>query len=81
MQAADLGVRMAVMMSLCTYGGYRLDQWLQTQPLFILVGSFLGLGGGMWTVVRSVNKLLESDRTRRSSGSSKGKGKHDDSKG
>ena len=57
MQASDLGIRLAVMMALCTYGGYRLDQWRDSQPLFLPLGAGLGLGGGMWTAIRSVDRL------------------------
>jgi len=65
MQASDLGIRLAVMIALCTYGGYWLDQWLDSLPLFLLLGAGLGLGGGMWSAVRSINRL-----TRRRAGPS-----------
>jgi F0F1-type ATP synthase assembly protein I len=57
MQASDLGIRLALMVVVFTYGGFKLDQWLDSQPILLIVGAFLGLGGGMWSAVRSVNRL------------------------
>lgn len=67
MQASDLGLRLAVTMALCCYGGYRLDQWLDTQPIFLLVGAFVGLGGGMWSAIKAVNRITagRAPRTKR----------------
>jgi F0F1-type ATP synthase assembly protein I len=70
MQASDLGIRLALMVVVFTYGGFKLDQWLDSQPILLIVGSFLGLGGGMWSAVRSVNRLTgreppESDEASR----------------
>ena len=62
MQASDLGLRLAIFAALPTYGGYELDQWLDTSPLFILVGAAFGIGGGMWSVVKSVNRISASGR-------------------
>ncbi len=64
----DLGVRMFVFLALFTFAGYGLDQWLDSYPLWLVVGAILGAGAGMTHVVVSV--LKESggplDRSERS---------------
>ena len=67
MQASDLGVRLAIFAALPTYGGYELDQWLDTSPLFLIAGAAFGLGGGMWSVIRSVNAIAGSGGKQRAS--------------
>ncbi|MCB9899205.1 MAG: AtpZ/AtpI family protein [Planctomycetes bacterium] len=52
---ADLGTRLALLAALFSYGGYQLDQWLQTGPIFLLVGALLGMGAGMYSVVMAVD--------------------------
>lgn len=37
--------------------GYALDQWLQTGPWMVLLGLFLGLGGGFWNGYRSATGM------------------------
>lgn len=62
MQASDLGIRLALVMLVFTYGGYRLDAWLSTSPLLLILGVFVGLGGGMWSAVRSVDRITARSR-------------------
>jgi F0F1-type ATP synthase assembly protein I len=57
MRFADLGIRLAVIAALFSYGGHRLDQWLDTGPWLLLTGCLLGFGGGMWSVVSAVNSM------------------------
>jgi ATP synthase protein I len=39
------------------FGGWWLDQKLHSVPLFILVGLFLGLGVGFYSLIKTVQKL------------------------
>ncbi len=39
---------------LLTYGGYRLDGRLGTLPLFLLLGVFLGMAVGFYSVFRRI---------------------------
>ena len=56
MQCSGLGIQLAVTLALCTYLGMLLDQWLGTEPILLIVGAFLGLGLGMWSVVKAVDR-------------------------
>ena len=56
-QGATLGLTLGVVLSLFTYLGYRFDQWLGTAPVGVIAGCILGLGGGMYHVIRRVSDL------------------------
>ena len=36
------------------FGGKWIDQKLETEPLFLIIGLFLGLAAGIYTMLRSV---------------------------
>jgi F0F1-type ATP synthase assembly protein I len=57
MQCAGLGIQLALTTGLFTYLGYMLDKWIDTPPIFFILGAFLGLGSGMWSVVRAVDQV------------------------
>ena len=40
------GMTLAVTVGLFAFGGYLLDGWLETTPLFLLLGLLLGATGG-----------------------------------
>lgn len=51
----DLGIRLGVSVAIGLGGGLLLDNWLQTSPIFTLVGMVLGIGAAMvtiWNVAR-----------------------------
>ncbi len=51
----DLGVRLGLSVIIGLGGGLLLDNWLQTSPVFTLIGMVLGIGAAMvtiWNVAR-----------------------------
>ncbi len=56
MQFADLGMRLALSTAVFTYAGYRLDGWLSTAPWLLITFCFVGVTGGMVSVVSGVNR-------------------------
>lgn len=51
----DLGIRLGVSVAIGLGGGLLLDNWLNTTPIFTLVGMVLGIGAAMvtiWNVAR-----------------------------
>ena len=53
--AFDLGLRLGVSILIGLGGGLVVDNWLQTSPLFTLIGMVLGIGAAMvtiWNVAR-----------------------------
>lgn len=59
-QGASLGLTLGAVLSLFTYLGYRLDQWLGSAPIGLIAGCVLGLFGGMYHVIRKVSDLGRS---------------------
>jgi len=51
---AGLGLQFGVTVALLALGGYALDRWAGTLPLFLLVGVGLGFAGGLISLVRHV---------------------------
>ena len=54
---AGLGTQLFVWVGFIGLVGYFADQWLNTDPWLLVVGTHLDLGQGMWEVVRSVDVL------------------------
>ena len=48
--AFDLGIRLGISVILGLGGGLLLDSWLQTSPIFTLIGMVLGIGAAMYTI-------------------------------
>ena len=51
----DLGIRLGVSVAIGLGGGLLLDNWLNTTPVFTLIGMVLGIGAAMvtiWNVAR-----------------------------
>ena len=51
----DLGVRLGVSVAIGLGGGLLLDNWLDSRPIFTLIGMVLGIGAAMvtiWNVAR-----------------------------
>ena len=48
--AFDLGLRLGISVALGLGLGLLIDNWLNTSPIFILVGMVLGIGAAMYTI-------------------------------
>jgi len=51
---AGLGLQFGFTVALLSLGGYALDRWAGTSPLFLLVGVGLGFAGGLISLLRHV---------------------------
>ena len=56
---ASLGIQFAVTVLLFLAGGWWLDDKFATTPLFLLVGTLLGAGGGFYKLYRTLMDLDE----------------------
>ncbi|MFH0976713.1 MAG: AtpZ/AtpI family protein [Spirochaetota bacterium] len=59
-----LGIQIAVFMVLFVYGGYKIDVYFETSPLFVAVGAILGMGASLYnllTGLRQMDKILKQD--------------------
>lgn len=46
------GIEFVAAILTCAMIGLGLDRWLETKPLFMLVGLFLGMAVGIWNMYR-----------------------------
>jgi F0F1-type ATP synthase assembly protein I len=54
---SGLAIQLLAAIGVCGWIGYKIDQWLQMKyPVFMLVLGFLGFGGSLYQVYRSINK-------------------------
>jgi Uncharacterized protein conserved in bacteria len=58
MALAGMGFTIAIPIALGTYLGYLLDSYLNTRPLFILIGLLLGLISGIGGAFRLYKSVI-----------------------
>ncbi len=63
-EIAGLGITLGLATALFAWAGNWLDGRLGTSPLFVLLGAFLGFGGGFWSMYSRlvVRPRLEAER-------------------
>jgi F0F1-type ATP synthase assembly protein I len=49
---AGFGIEFCGVLAVFCYIGYKLDQWLNSSPWFLLVGFFLGFAGMLYLVIK-----------------------------
>ena len=52
--AASLGLILVVAMGIGGGGGWLLDHWLNTTPVFLVIGLLLGVAAGFYEIFRLV---------------------------
>ena len=63
-ELAGLGITLGLATALFAWAGNWLDGRLGTSPLFVLLGAFLGFGGGFWSMYSRLvlRPRLEAER-------------------
>ena len=56
-QGAYLGLTLGATLAVFAYAGYWIDRWLDSSPIGLVAGCFLGLGAGMTYVIRRVSAM------------------------
>lgn len=62
---ATVGITFVVATAGATIGGYYLDRWLGTLPVFTLIGLGVGIGVGFREFFRMVKRAEEEERDER----------------
>jgi len=60
----QVGLTMAGCIGFCFWIGYKLDAWLQTHGIVLVIFILMGIAGGGWTVYRQIQDLYKSDKKR-----------------
>lgn len=59
---ATVGITLVVATALATIGGYFLDGWLGTKPVFTLIGLGVGIATGFREFFRAIRRWEEEER-------------------
>jgi len=52
-----MGMQMGAVIFVCIYSGMKLDEYLHWEfPVFTLAGSFIGVAGAIYSVIRQLGK-------------------------
>ena len=62
---ATVGITFVVASAGATIGGYYLDRWLGTSPVFTLIGLGVGIGVGFREFFRMIKRAEEEERDER----------------
>ena len=62
MRYAGLGIQMAVVLVVFVLGGQWADRKLGTGGLITIFAAFLGFGGTMYSLIRTLNRRDDGDR-------------------
>jgi F0F1-type ATP synthase assembly protein I len=63
-----IGIQLAGTMVVYVIGGYLLDRWLDTAPIFLIIGSVTGMVAFFVQIVRLVRELNEREKARKGAG-------------
>lgn len=61
----NLGIELALAVFVGAFGGYALDGWFDTEPLFLILGFFVGVAAGflnLYRLIASEEKMLQSKK-------------------
>jgi len=56
-----IGLQLAITILLFVYGGYRLDLYYEKSPIFLLIGTALGMCLGFYHLMKELNN--ENDKS------------------
>jgi ATP synthase protein I len=59
---ATVGITLVVAIALATIGGYFLDRWLGTKPVFTLIGLGVGIATGFREFFRVIRRWEREER-------------------
>lgn len=52
-----IGIQLAITILVFLYGGFFLDQHFNSSPLFVVIGTVLGMGIGFYNLMKSLSEL------------------------
>ena len=60
-----LGIQLAATIVICFFLGRWLDQVLNTAPWLMIIGAFVGAGGGLYSFLKTVIELGRKEKEKR----------------
>jgi len=59
--ASSFAFEAMIIVGIFTLAGYFLDKWLHTLPVFTLIFILIGVFGGIYNVIKKINKVEEKN--------------------
>ena len=60
-----MGLELAAIMLIFVYGGYKLDVTFDKMPLFVCLGSAIGMGAGLYNMMRGLSAMEKAMKENR----------------
>ena len=57
-----MGIELAVVMLIFVYGGYKLDVIFDKLPVFVCLGTAVGMGAGLYNMMRGINAMEKNTK-------------------
>lgn len=57
---STIGLQLALIMILCVYGGHKLDEYFNSSPWFVVLGTVIGMVGGIYNLINSLRHIEKS---------------------
>ncbi len=57
--ASQFGLELAACIIIGVLGGKKLDEVFETNGVFVILGTFLGIAAGFWSIFRSISAMEE----------------------
>jgi len=59
-----IGLQLAITVLIFVFGGYRLDLHYDKSPLFIMIGTFVGMGLGFYNLIKELQSQQKREEER-----------------
>jgi F0F1-type ATP synthase assembly protein I len=61
-QYSFIGIQLAATVLIFLYAGYRVDNYFNTAPWFLIAGSFIGMFLGFYHLIKQVQSMTQNEK-------------------
>lgn len=54
---STIGIQLAITILVFLYGGFLLDKHFNSSPVFVVIGTIIGMGAGFYNLMKSLSEL------------------------
>ncbi|NMB64239.1 MAG: AtpZ/AtpI family protein [Spirochaetes bacterium] len=54
---STIGIQLAITILVFLYGGFLLDEHFNSSPVFVVIGTIIGMGAGFYNLMKSLSEL------------------------
>lgn len=63
MKYSGLGIQMGLIITVFAFGGLKLDDWLKTKPVFVVILSLSGVALSLYVFIKQLTTEEKSDKS------------------